>query len=385
MFWIIFDTSTKRDYYRDVHNLLALPPGGTIRYDYNKVHLTDGAIERAKETTNKRPSEVLLVYAQDRNFSKGGRDYIGPLSQADAFWIGTRLGLLRHLFDHVDRYYFDLEVTGYPSSDRDALSRILTPLISDSEVPFNKWVGISEANQDLAKLKVGGFAHNWSALVDTIGMAPSQFSGDSFWRIARILSGGNSAQVVPALEQRTMERDGQRVVTEVYGVYPVQELSSITVEVESRTPGPGAEPIESEPPTPRTISFIASSDSSLAGLNGRTVVLRRYATDRIDGEVGATDRIKDVDVDLRLATGPDSGAFPTGPELTLHFRISKQPGRSYAALVLAVISAIFLVVGASIVKDYLEWGVVLIVLSVLGGVSARYLWTGSIKLPGSQK
>jgi hypothetical protein len=385
MFWVIFDTSTKRDYYRDVHNLLALPPGGTIRYDYHQVHLSDGAIERAKEDSAMRPSEVLLAYAQERNFKKGGPDHGGPLSQADALWVGTRLARLKYLSYHVDRYYFDLEVTGYPSPDREAFLRILAPLISNGAVPFNKWVAISDAHSDLTVLSGGELPHSWSVLVDTIGAAPSQFAGDSFWRIARILSGGNGAQVVPALEQRTMEQGVQRVVTGVNAIYPVQELSSITIEVESRTPGSGVEPGGPEPPTPRTISLIAPPDSSLAGLNGQTVMLRRYAMDRVEAEVGTTDRIQSVDADLRLTTGPDAGAFPVGPELTLRFRINKQPGRGYVALLLAVISVIFAAVGAGLLKDYLEWGLVLIVLGVLGGVSASYLWTGRVKLPGSQK
>lgn len=372
MFWVIFDTSTKRDYYRDVHNLLALPPGGTIRYDYHRVHLSQSAVAQADADPAARPISVLLAYAQNVNFRKGGADPIGAMQGAESLWVSTRLANLRYLSRRVDRYDFDLEVAGYPVHDRDTLMRILGPLIGAAEVPFSKWVAISNAHADLDLLSRGSHSENWSATVDAIGAPPSQFAGDSFWRVARILNGRNGAPVTPELEQRTTLQSGQSVITGVYAVYPVRELNRIALEIESRTPGPGSEPATGEPTVPRRVSFETLPDGPLAGMNGRTLLLRRYAIDRVDSEVAGTDRIEELNVDLRVTTGPDAGGFPIGPELTLRFRVGKQPGRGYFALLLAVVGVIAAAVGADVVKDHPEIGVLVIGLGILSGLVAAY-------------
>jgi hypothetical protein len=72
MFWVMFDTSTRRDYYRDVHNLLALPPGSTLRYDYGEYHVSSAAKEEA-EKGDASSKMVLIAYAQSKSFEKGAQ------------------------------------------------------------------------------------------------------------------------------------------------------------------------------------------------------------------------------------------------------------------------------------------------------------------------
>ena len=83
-----------------------------------------------------------------------------------------------------------------------------------------------------------------------------------------------------------------------------------------------------------------------------------------------------------MATGPAAGAYPIGPELTLRFQAAKNPGRSYLALLSAIIAAVLGVVGAALLKDHPGWGIPMIGVGALLGLLGYYLWTGRVKLPG---
>ncbi len=49
-FWVIFDTSTRPQYYQDVHNILALPEGFVYRYDYRTSQMSPSAVQAATST-----------------------------------------------------------------------------------------------------------------------------------------------------------------------------------------------------------------------------------------------------------------------------------------------------------------------------------------------
>src|SRR2546426_8608020 len=88
-FWVIFDTSTLREYYLDVHNLLALPAGATMRYQY-RVGLLSAAAQAAVENAETAPATVLLVYGQGKQYVKGDTERQDPLF-TDMLWVPTRL------------------------------------------------------------------------------------------------------------------------------------------------------------------------------------------------------------------------------------------------------------------------------------------------------
>jgi hypothetical protein len=95
MFWVMFDTGTRRDDYRDVHKLLASPTGSIIRYRYDDGNLSSTAIAESKRADLAR--NVLVAYAQGKTFKKGDADPVGSLSREQGLWVGTRLATLRHL------------------------------------------------------------------------------------------------------------------------------------------------------------------------------------------------------------------------------------------------------------------------------------------------
>jgi hypothetical protein len=382
MFWVIFDTSTKRDYYRDVHNLLALPPGSTIRYDYNQGHLSTAAIEEAKKG-DASSKKVLVAYAQGKNFKKGGADPIGPIAYEQGIWIGTRIANLSHLQFSVNRYYFYPEMLEYPAADDVAFGAIMQALAATQDTPFVKWVAMSNLDARFEALTKGAASDNWASVINGIGNFPSQFAGDSFWRIAKVASGSQRSSVQPVLRDHSEVSAGMETITGVEAIFPIFELNRIALQIESRIPEAGEEPRDKEPEPARTLAFETAADGPLGGLNGRTLTLRRYASDWIETEVGGSDRIDAQLCDLTMKSGPAAGAYPVGPEFPLRFQVSKKPGSGYFALLLATVGIVCGVIGGFL-KDHLEWAIFLVTLGLLLIMAGGLLWSGRVKFPGGK-
>jgi hypothetical protein len=380
MFWVIFDTSTKPDYYRDVHNLLALPPGATIRYDYRENHLSAAALEEARKGDGSA-KKVLVAYAQSKKFNKGDADLDGHIPYLQGLWIATRIANLSHLRFSVNRYEFYLEMLEYPAADDAALGAIIQALGAD--IPFVKWVAMSNLDAQFDALRKGTASENWASIINRIGNFPSQFAGDSFWRIAKVASGPLKFTVQPVLRDHTEVSAGKETKTGVEAVFPIFELDRIALQIEKRLPETGEEPRGKEPEAARTVTFETAPDGLLKDLNGRTLNLRRYTTEWIETEVGGSDRIDAQLYDLRMKTGPAEGTYPIGPEFSLRFEATKRPGAGYFALLFAIVGAACIAVGG-FVKDHLEWSIGLIVLGTILIVGAGFLWSGRVKLPGGK-
>lgn len=379
MFWVIFDTSTKRDYYRDVHNLLALPRGSIIRYDYNAQHLSAAALEEAskRDTSTKR---VLVAYAQRRSFKKGDPDPRGPIAYEQGLWVGTRIANLAHLQFSVNRYYFDLEVLEYPASNDAALDAIVRTLVGVQDTPFVKWVATCNLDAQFDALTEGMPSNNWASVVNRVGNPPSQFAGDSFWRIAKVATGQMRSSVQPVHREHS---DVSGAITAVESVLPIFELDKIAIQIESRLPEAGEESKDNEPETARIVSFETATDGPLAGFNARTIALRRYANDWTDTEVKGSDRLDAQICDLLIKTGPATATYPVGPEFRLRFEVAKKSWRGYLAPIFAILGVIGAIIGAALFKDYPTWGLFLIAAGVILGFFAYYTWSGRVRLPGN--
>ena len=264
MFWVMFDTSTKPDYYLDVHNLLALPNGATIRYDYRENHIAASALVEARA---QRKGIILLIYAQHAAFQKGGEDHKGVLPYDGALWIATQVASLSHIRNEGNRFYFDLELSGYPSNNVAALGRILEPLVRAGEVPFEKWITTSGRDEDFELIREGQPSANWTAVVDRIGTYPSQFADDSFWRVAKIATGDDRVPAIPTLKDHVETKDGQQVTTRVDAIYPAFELEKLGIEIESRMPEAGAEPAAEGNVGRRQVQFATAPDCPIRGLD----------------------------------------------------------------------------------------------------------------------
>jgi hypothetical protein len=307
MFWVIFDTSTKRDYYRDVHNLLALPPGSTIRYDYSQGLLSAAAIAEANKG-DAGTTKVLVAYAQEKNYKKGDAGPKGPLAYPEGIWTGTRIADLRHLRFVGNRYYFDLEVLGYPADDSAAFHSIMLALSAAQEIPFAKWIAVSDQDANFQSLLHGEMSDNWASVINRLGQFPSQFAGDSFWRVAKIARSLQKSSITPLLIPRTEIIGNQEIKTGIEAVYPIFELEKLGFEIESRLPETDQESESREPEIARSLTCTTTTDGPLKDVNGRVLTLRRYAMEWIDTEVATSNRVDEQICEISMTTGPAAGA-----------------------------------------------------------------------------
>src|SRR5271167_221309 len=93
-FWVIFDTGTRPEYYQDVHNLLALPKGAVMRYEYRKKYLSERALRWAIAEAA-APSRVVLIYGQKPGFTRGGDTAPAKPAAEELQWACTRFGTMR--------------------------------------------------------------------------------------------------------------------------------------------------------------------------------------------------------------------------------------------------------------------------------------------------
>jgi hypothetical protein len=186
-FWVIFDTCTRPEYYQDVHNILALPTGSIVRYNYNVKYFDALSLDFAKKDSD-FPEDVLLVYGEFENYEKGN-DVSAfkkfKLDNSPYYIVPTRICKIKNKQLINEEVYFDLELNNYPyPSNASYTEAILTSL--DNSSPFNeisKYVAISGSYESYKFLNSQkNNKDNWAAIVKCL-QEKSQFKEDSFWRI----------------------------------------------------------------------------------------------------------------------------------------------------------------------------------------------------------
>jgi hypothetical protein len=383
-FWVIFDTSTCPDYYKDVHNLLAFPLNAVIRYDYQDVHIAPSAIEAAR-LSGAQPIRVLLIYAQAKGYRKGDPAPKDLQTFDDMLWVATRFAHLRMVREIKKgtgfRFFFDLQLLEYPNQNSEAIRDILFPLAQAGAVPFQKWVALSDRIQAYQKLADGGIHQNWAPLVDTLGAPPSQFAGDSFWRINRIGRGKARELVRPFYQPEERTESGQTVTIGEKAIYPIHELDDITIEFETHTPRnlPSADSV------PRQIKIETKAEGPLKQLAGSAVNIRRFAMESKTIEVSASLRLKPTFVDTLFKTDPSEPPYGSGPDFELTFRVTKKPKRVFWCAIASILSVLLLSGFGGVIEDNLMGRIILAFAGVLSGALAYYLLTGRILLPLLQR
>ena len=312
-FWVIFDTSTRPEYYQDVHNLLAHPTGAVMRYEYRDKYLSERALRFALNYSS-APTKVLFVYGQKSGFTRGSGDDKAKAPAKDLQWIGTRLGTM-HAIPSTGgaNFFFDFSVDGYPKVDQLALNRLLTPLISHSETPFTKWVAVSDDLGAYNDLNRGDEEANWEAIVDGISKNDMQFRGDSFWR----LKPTNPTAQAKLIRHVNAAGDTEEV-RQISSQYELSADDVCTFEAISYSPSgrPSSQPsrtlnIHLDTGTP--LIFEGPPDSDLRQYTGRTL---RFRARRSEEDTVATQIVE-------FRTVSDQTVWPDGPNFSLSFQISQ--------------------------------------------------------------
>lgn len=340
-FWVIFDTCQLNSYYQDLHNLLALPAGAIIRYDYRTRYISDSALAAVRGTA--APRDVLLIYVQYEGYTRGiGLDY-RPSQDEKIFVIATRFARMR-LTPNIggDKYAFDLELEGYPKFNSQSLREIWQSLANSNQVPWSKWVTISDSISELPKLRSGIDADKWATIADTLGAAPSQFGGDVFWRLAPPVLDGKKA-IASTFETQAATAPGG--VRQVSFSYPLKEGHSYEFEVFSHGSHRSTRQLRITVPQGGPLQYDGSPAIDLRYDAATHIVVRGQRAETVDDRFGL----------LTLDSGDPVNGWPIGPRLTLQFKIFKSKG----AVVI---------------------GVILLLIAVVLGAAAEHAWKESLSL-----
>jgi hypothetical protein len=200
---VVFDTGTIPEYYADVHKIIAYPREWVVTYDYGAKNVDPDAqtFLEALEKSEAPCQPVLLAYIQAPTHAKGmGQPPAGPLP-ADSIQVLTRLAhivavrTVKH--DQATRYYFDLKLGGYPYDRNSAIAAVVVEdLRKRNCIPMGIYIALlRDAIGDTIFSQNVKDDQGFANVVENIGASPSQFAGDTFWRVTGITQ--RSKSIVP--------------------------------------------------------------------------------------------------------------------------------------------------------------------------------------------
>jgi len=354
--WVIFDTYTRQLYYQDVHNLLALPSGSILRYEYRKQRLSQGAIAAANRWQKWDP--VLLVYAQWHGYAKRDPDPTVVYPFAEMLWVPTRLATMRGLRTAPgDVFYFDLLLGAYPDVDDPAIMAILADLYQLGDVPYLKWVATAEE----LPTTLDDVEDRWNKIIDRLGVAPSQFANDTFWRLQ-------------AQEPRIR---GDK--SAAYSYYVIHEPERLRLTASTYTPQKATAQGALIPN--RSLGIILPADSPVNSEQPLTVPLRPYTGQDLTFRANRSELLDDRVATMQLTTTPDDDGWASGPNLNVRVEVRKRAWKLVAGTVLLLVG---LLIGGDGVRQVLGastlMGFAAVVIGALAIAAGTLMLTGKLAL-----
>jgi len=376
-FWVIFDTCQYPEYYQDVHNLVAMPEGTIMRYEYKNKYLSDAA----RQLANNSPKEhqVLFVYAQkDCKYIRVPGNSRPPDGTYLTLYIGTRLGTMLNVTKDGESYYFDFQVTKYPKDDPSTLNKILEVLIAKNEVPWEKWVCVS---RDLASLKVlqdGDQHKNWSAIVNSLSSPPMQFEGDAFWRLKGPYKRPKEILRNPMVEFIT--ENGYSRQARSY--YDIVENETWRFELLSETGKSVTEASEGTVPHREySVRVRSSNDNILSPIGMSVYALRHYSGQMVEYSARTHPFFGRPVADLIFETEPRQGEWPVGANIRFKHKLRRNRTRMTVGTIVGLFGMGCQTVGnSSLFEQHQCLKMFLIVAGTILIVISMFVLTGQIKL-----
>lgn len=374
-FWIVFDTSQLMDYYRDVHNLLALPAGATMRYDYKQKYLSDEAVRRAD---GKESAPVLFIYMQKQgNYRRDEKRTIAPQGVLPFAYVGTRLGTMLSIVKDGESYYFDFQVGSYPTHN-EAFDQLMKALEGKGETPWavvkdggpsGKYVCVSTGMDSLRKLQGGEDQEKWSVIVSRLSADPMQFREDAFWR----LKGPYRSQADDVTLPRIHAHVEKGKTRQSEAVYHITENTGWRFELISEIgQGVGARD---------TFHVEAStSDDKVVKFTGNpNFPLRRYTGTMIEFRAHSAQLIGQTSAETTFATSPQPTGWVTGPVFALKHRVMRNKWRVGVGTITGAVAICTYVLGDSKLLDcHPLISILLKIFGLLFGVASVFALTGKI-------
>lgn len=364
-FWVIFDTCTRPEYYQDVHNLLALPKGSIITYNYNKKYCDDLSLDYAK--LGEYPKTVLLIYNQFEEYKRGETHEVfkGLIkAKGKSFYIPTRFATIKSIQFIHDEIYFDLEVDSYPYIGNETTIKSITDSLNNS-VPFatpSKYVAISSRNDDLSIIKNSKTdKDNWSAIVSKFRDHKNQFSNDSFWRVEGPYS--NNKLIEPSYSYN-IDESGQNVNYQshynikeglefYFLLYNYEPISTIKAEIYR-------EAIEKNINLDSVIRRIQIKDTFSPFICFiKKLELRQYFITKIKFQKNYNRDLYTKEGACYLSTSGQSDEWPIGANIYFYFKLKKRWLHIILGILLILLSVFFTLYSSQVIDCYLTKGIIL--------------------------
>jgi hypothetical protein len=319
-FLVIFDTCQRPEYYQDLHNLLALPAGTIVRYEYRSKYIADDALDLF-EQGKVSGVDVLLAYAEYSGYSRGDGVTYAPKHDETKAIVSTRIakvvssqplsGTQGNL-----KYTIDLELAGYPSHQPARLARIVSDLESRESTPWDKWVGLSKLRADFTEISTND-PDNWASVVDQLALSRTQFADDVFWRIDRVCTGNGSIVVCPTRLKSPTDPYG---FNESRFEFLLNEGRVYSIHLESHTPS-GVGPRDQN-----QIGITIDNKNALNLIGLDKIDLRQYTRREIRVATKRTDLLDANHAIVHIETALQAGAnsnWPKGASISLPLKIRK--------------------------------------------------------------
>lgn len=374
-FWVIFDTSQHSKYFGDVHNLLALPAGATLKYDYNEAQFTSNALARVEVPG----APALFVYSQyDAAYTRSNGQSEPSAKSANVTCIGTRLGRIHAVTKRDKRYTLDFTVDGYPTQGVH-LDNLMAHLAGGGETPLAPTAGGGEArkyvcvstNTAVLKALAGQDDQDaWAHIVTALSTPPMQFSGDTFWRLKGPFTPRNGAVVTPKLDQH---KTGD-TVTAVESVYEISNGASLRFDFISRLGAGGGQ-------SQAAHVEIKSTDNSVVRIvGGAQLSLRRHTASNFEVRGDSTHKVGQSKADLALDTFPQrEDGWPSGPAIQMAVRVTRSKLRFWAGAIIGSLGVVAYCFGDSKGADaWGFWATLLKIAGILLVVLAGQLLSGEL-------
>lgn len=374
-FWVVFDTSQYAKYYGDVHDLLALPAGTTLKYDYAETEFSSSALHRVPDPG----APVLFVYTQYEVAYSRERGESKPSAKVEGVaYVGTRLGRIQAVTKNGKRYNLDFTVEGYPNQG-EHLESILkqlaghgeTPLAKNAEgVEFRKYVCVSTNTAALKQLEAPDEQLAWAAIVTALSTPPMQFSSDTFWRLVGPFTKRKGKVLRPELDKHMT--DGK--VTAVESVYNVSHGTTLRFDFVSKLGAGGGQPQNAQ-------VDVQSTENDIARVVGASQIqLRRYTARHFEVRGYSASAFDQSKADIRLNTSPQqSDGWPSGPSIHMAVRVSGNKWRTCFGIAFGIAGVVAYGIGDSKAADtWGGWATTLKIVGILLVVLSGQLISGDL-------
>jgi len=340
-FFVVFDTCTHARYYGDVHEVLAMPEGGIIRYEYKRSLFKPdaaAALDALCANPSPLPVDTLLMYGQKRNYRQGEPDPTEMLRWNDSDFIPTRsakivaVARIESADAASDVLHFHLQMGGFVDPDAAALAPMIQAMEVANALPFgdqtqHTWISLLPAALDTRRAELrSGTQQLWAKVVDKFVLLDTQFKNDVFWRVRDVSEASQPGRPGPSVALQDRNTNEKVHTSRWHRDYPLYETDRYEITVETHSPDAHGNLV----PGNATIAMTSNDDEEgLIKLSAQPLPIVPNETSSQRFSVDSNNVLATRYCGIRLETqvpGHDSPYLP-GSLCTLTFEVRKKTSR----------------------------------------------------------